>query len=183
MPARLVALNDGPSLVLDKSIVLVGRHPDCDVQLDSVKVSRRHCCLAQVNDYWVVRDLGSMNGVWINGRRVEHGRLNAGDEVAIANYRYRFKVEEEKAAPSAGRAARAKRSSGNNGSGSAGHAVPLEGALLSTDEPVILEEDEGSEATRRAGADESSEKPPPSKIALAPVSDPQVQRARRRKRK
>src|SRR5262249_18029231 len=63
MPAQLLALTDGPSIVLDKPILLLGRHGECDVQLNSRKVSRRHCCIAQVHDYLVVRDLGSTNGV------------------------------------------------------------------------------------------------------------------------
>ena len=75
MPAQLLALTDGPSILLDKPILLLGRHGECDVQLNSRKVSRRHCCIAQVHDYLVVRDLGSTNGVRINGERVVEGKL------------------------------------------------------------------------------------------------------------
>ncbi len=89
MPAQLVALNDGPSIWLDKPILLVGRHPECDVQIDSRKISRRHCCIAQVSDYLVIRDLGSTNGVRINGVRVVEGRLTPGDELTIGSHRYR----------------------------------------------------------------------------------------------
>ena len=89
MPAQLVALNDGPSIWLDKPILLVGRHPECDIQIDSRKISRRHCCIAQVSDYLVVRDLGSTNGVRINGVRVVEGRLTPGDELTIGSHRYR----------------------------------------------------------------------------------------------
>lgn len=89
MPVHLLSLADGPSILLDKPILLFGRHEECDVQLNSKKVSRRHCVLAQVSDYLVVRDLGSMNGVLINGVRVAEGRLNAGDELTIGNFRYR----------------------------------------------------------------------------------------------
>ncbi len=89
MPAQLVALNDGPSIWLDKPILLVGRHPECDIQIDSRKISRRHCCIAQVSDYLVIRDLGSTNGVRINGVRVIEGRLTPGDELTIGNHRYR----------------------------------------------------------------------------------------------
>src|SRR6187455_1694537 len=88
MPAQLLALSDGPSILLDKPILLLGRHPECDVQLNSRKVSRRHCCIAQVNDYLVVRDLGSTNGVRINGERVLEGKLRAGDELTVGNFRY-----------------------------------------------------------------------------------------------
>jgi pSer/pThr/pTyr-binding forkhead associated (FHA) protein len=70
MPAHLLSLADGPSILIDKPILLFGRHEECDVQLNSKKVSRRHCVLAQVSDYLVIRDLGSTNGVRINGQRV-----------------------------------------------------------------------------------------------------------------
>ncbi len=75
--------------MLDKPILLLGRHPECDIQIDSRKISRRHCCIAQVNDFLVVRDLGSTNGIRINGTRVNEGRLTAGDELTIGNHRYR----------------------------------------------------------------------------------------------
>src|SRR3954471_2357567 len=88
MPAQLVALNDGPSILVDKPILLLGRHPECDVQIDSRKISRRHCCIAQVNDYLVVRDLDSTNGIRINGVRVVEGKVRHGDEVTIGNHRY-----------------------------------------------------------------------------------------------
>ena len=88
MPAQLLALTDGPSILLDKPIVLLGRHAECDLQLNSRKVSRRHCCVAVVRDYLVVRDLGSTNGIRINGERVLEGVLKAGDELTIGNFRY-----------------------------------------------------------------------------------------------
>jgi hypothetical protein len=88
MPAQLLALTDGPSIVLDKPILLLGRHPECDIQIDSRKVSRRHCCIAQVADYLVVRDLDSTNGIRINGARVLEGKLRHGDELTIGNHRY-----------------------------------------------------------------------------------------------
>jgi pSer/pThr/pTyr-binding forkhead associated (FHA) protein len=88
MPAHLLSLADGPSILLDKPILLFGRHEECDIQLNSKKVSRRHCVLAQVNDYLVIRDLGSTNGVKINGERVAEGKLKPGDELQIGNFKY-----------------------------------------------------------------------------------------------
>lgn len=88
MPAHLLSLSDGPSILIDKPIMLFGRHEECDIQLNSKKVSRRHCCLAQVKDYLVVRDLGSTNGIRINGERVVEGKLIPGDELQIGNFRY-----------------------------------------------------------------------------------------------
>ena len=89
MPAQLLALNEGPAILLDKPILLLGRDLECDIRLDSRKISRRHCCIAQVADRLVVRDLGSTNGLRINGVRVVEGHLKAGDELTIGNFRYK----------------------------------------------------------------------------------------------
>ncbi|WP_435006959.1 FHA domain-containing protein [Tundrisphaera lichenicola] len=90
MPARLVALDEGSDIPLDRAMVVVGRHPLCDVRLDSLRISRHHCCMTQEKDELVVRDLGSTNGIRINGERVERGRLRTGDELSIAHIRYRL---------------------------------------------------------------------------------------------
>jgi pSer/pThr/pTyr-binding forkhead associated (FHA) protein len=90
MPPRLVALDEGPDISLDRAMVVVGRHPACDTRLDSLRVSRHHCCMTQENGEVLVRDLGSTNGIRINGQRVEIGRLKAGDELSIAHIRYRL---------------------------------------------------------------------------------------------
>jgi len=85
-----VALDEGPDITLDRTIVVVGRHPACETRLDSLRVSRHHCCMTQENGEVVVRDLGSTNGIRINGQRVEMGRLRPGDELSIAHIRYRL---------------------------------------------------------------------------------------------
>ena len=90
MIARLVALDDGPDIMLDCAMVVVGRHPACDARLDSLRVSRHHCCMMHEHGEVVVRDLGSTNGIRINGQRVEMGRLKPGDELSIAHIRYRL---------------------------------------------------------------------------------------------
>jgi FHA domain-containing protein len=89
MVPQLVALKEGPNLILDKPILLVGRHQECDVQIPSRKISRKHCCIAQVDDHLVVRDLYSTNGVKINGTKVPEGKLRHGDELTIGNLQYR----------------------------------------------------------------------------------------------
>ena len=87
MAVFLVPIEDGRPIVLDKAIVLIGRQADCDVVLtQSRRVSRRHCCVAQVDDTFVLRDLGSMNGVRINGQRIKgEAPLNFGDVVSIGD--------------------------------------------------------------------------------------------------
>ncbi len=97
MSARLVPLSLGPAsapvISLQRPVVLVGRHPECDVRIDVPEVSRRHCCLAMAYDRVMIRDLGSRNGVRVNGRVVEESILRAGDEVAIAQFLYRLESE------------------------------------------------------------------------------------------
>lgn len=96
MSAFLVPLDPGLCLIpLEKAIVLIGRQADCDVSLThSRKVSRKHCCIAQVNNAYVVRDLGSTNGVFVNGARVrKETGLTVGDELAIGDVRFRLQSE------------------------------------------------------------------------------------------
>jgi pSer/pThr/pTyr-binding forkhead associated (FHA) protein len=137
MPPQLVSLTEGPSILLDKPILLLGRHPECDIQIESRKISRRHCCIAQVSDYLVVRDLGSTNGVRINGTRVNEGRLNEGDELTIGTLRYQVNLhgEEESLAPRKREAAPPPRKPPPR------HAD--DDFLESADEPVPLSEPRG----------------------------------------
>ncbi|MFO0958084.1 MAG: FHA domain-containing protein [Isosphaeraceae bacterium] len=94
MPTRLVALSEGADIPLDRAMIVVGRHPQCDARLDSIRVSRRHCCMTPDNGEVIVRDLGSTNGIRINDQRVEMGRLRAGDVLSIAHLRYRLEAGE-----------------------------------------------------------------------------------------
>jgi hypothetical protein len=100
MPQQLVALSEGPNILLDKPIVLIGRHQECDIQIPSRKISRRHCCIAQVNDHLVVRDLCRTNGIRINGIRVTEGPLKCGDELTIGSLRYQVNQGEAGLPPS-----------------------------------------------------------------------------------
>ena len=95
MSSRFVAIDEGPDIALDRAMIVVGRDPNCDARLDSPRVSRHHCCMTRENDQVVVRDLGSTNGVRINGMRVETGRLRPGDELSIAHIRFRLEGEED----------------------------------------------------------------------------------------
>ncbi len=90
MPVRLVALDEGSDIPLDRAMVVVGRHPQCDARLDSLRVSRHHCCMTIDHGEVIIRDLGSTNGIRINGQRVELGRLRPGDLLSIAHIRYRL---------------------------------------------------------------------------------------------
>src|SRR5262249_44815466 len=82
---------------LNRALVVVGRHPDCDARLNSPRVSRWHCCLTEVDGEVWVRDLGSTNGTWIDGRGASSGRLRNCGVLAVAHLRHR--VEEVRAEP------------------------------------------------------------------------------------
>lgn len=88
MPARLVPLNDGPPIPLAQDLTLVGRAEDTDVRIDHKSISKLHCALLLADGLLVVRDLGSTNGVKVNGQRVAYGTLVPGDELTIGNFRY-----------------------------------------------------------------------------------------------
>lgn len=94
MLARLVPIDADLArpIALQQAVLLLGRHPESDVRFDSMQVSRRHCCIAVVDDRVLIRDLGSRHGVHVNGARVEEVQIRPGDEVAIAHLIYRFEV-------------------------------------------------------------------------------------------
>src|SRR5262249_18511294 len=93
------ATREGRRIVVDKPIMLFGRDAECDIRFDSRKISRRHCCLAHVGDQLIIRDLGSTNGIRVNGVRVLEGYLRSGDELTVGSQRYQ--VVWEAAAPQA----------------------------------------------------------------------------------
>ena len=69
---------------------LIGRSPDCDVFLDDVTVSRRHAELDRTGETFTIRDLGSLNGTFVNRRRIESITLEDDDELQIGKYRMTF---------------------------------------------------------------------------------------------
>jgi FHA domain/zinc-ribbon domain len=69
---------------------LIGRSPECDIFLDDVTVSRRHAELLDQGGRFTIRDLGSLNGTFVNRRRIESIELENDDEVQIGKYRMTF---------------------------------------------------------------------------------------------
>jgi hypothetical protein len=80
----------GERFALSGERTLVGRSPECDVFLDDVTVSRRHAELIQQGERFTIRDLGSLNGTFVNRRRVESVELHDDDEVQVGKYRLTF---------------------------------------------------------------------------------------------
>ena len=82
--------NIGSRFALEKDLVLAGRHPDSDIFLDDVTVSRRHAEIARDESGYVVRDAGSLNGTYLNRQRVESSPLANGDELQIGTFKLVF---------------------------------------------------------------------------------------------
>lgn len=83
--------NAGSKYALDKETVLAGRHPDSDIFLDDITVSRRHAEFARRADGYVVRDVGSLNGTYLNRDRIDdEAPLANGDEVQIGKFKLVF---------------------------------------------------------------------------------------------
>jgi Inner membrane component of T3SS, cytoplasmic domain/zinc-ribbon domain len=85
-PAEGARYNLAPS----SEPVVVGRSPECELFLDDVTVSRRHAELRSVGGGWELHDLGSLNGSYVNRRRIDQQTLAGGDEVQIGKYRFVF---------------------------------------------------------------------------------------------
>jgi pSer/pThr/pTyr-binding forkhead associated (FHA) protein len=82
--------NAGSRFLLDKDLTTVGRHPDSDIFLDDVTVSRRHAEFSRTGDGFVVRDVGSLNGTYLNRERIETTVVHSGDEVQVGKFRLLF---------------------------------------------------------------------------------------------
>jgi predicted component of type VI protein secretion system len=178
-PAQLVAVSEGPNILLDKPILLIGRHQECDIQIPSRKISRRHCCIAQVDDHLIVRDLCSTNGIRINGVRVNEGQLKSGDELTIGNFRYQVNWSAQPGAPAMAPPPPVK---------NAPKLAPLErDPFDSCEEPIPIAEPEPfpQKASNRPtnlaqpAIDKDQQAAPPSlvfpeNLKLAPLSDSQM---------
>ncbi|PDQ34631.1 MAG: transcriptional regulator [Candidatus Lumbricidophila eiseniae] len=82
--------NAGARFLLDSDATLVGRHPDADIFLDDVTVSRRHAEFLRHGTAFEVRDLSSLNGTYFDGARIESAVLVDGSEVQIGKFRLTF---------------------------------------------------------------------------------------------
>ena len=69
---------------------VIGRSPDCDIFLDDVTVSRNHAVLHRDDDSFTIEDQGSLNGTFLNRRRIDSAEVHHGDELQIGKYRLTF---------------------------------------------------------------------------------------------
>jgi len=82
--------NAGARFLLDRDTTTAGRHPDSDIFLDDITVSRQHAQFHRVPNGFTIVDSGSLNGVYVNRQRVHTTVLHDGDEVQIGKFRMEF---------------------------------------------------------------------------------------------
>ena len=82
--------NAGSKFVLEGDVTRAGRHPESDIFLDDITVSRRHAEIHRAGEGYVVRDAGSLNGTYLNRERIEEAPLSNGDELQIGKFRLVF---------------------------------------------------------------------------------------------
>jgi hypothetical protein len=82
--------SEGTAFTLTADLTTIGRSDTADVMLDDVTVSRRHAELIRGEGGWHLRDVGSLNGTYVNRERIEDALLAGGDEVQIGKYRFVF---------------------------------------------------------------------------------------------
>jgi hypothetical protein len=80
----------GETYTLTAERTTIGRHPDSDVFLDDVTVSRNHAVVTREDDAYLVADQGSLNGTYVNRRRIERQTLLDGDELQVGKYKLTF---------------------------------------------------------------------------------------------
>jgi len=82
--------NKGSRFLLDADLTSVGRHPNADIFLDDVTVSRRHTEISRVGAVFTITDLSSLNGTYFEGKRVDSAELFNGAEVQVGKYHFTF---------------------------------------------------------------------------------------------
>ncbi len=82
--------NTGTRFVMTKDTTTAGRHPESDIFLDDITVSRRHAEIVRDEDGFKIVDKGSLNGTYVNKTRVEESHLTSGDELQIGKFKLVF---------------------------------------------------------------------------------------------
>jgi pSer/pThr/pTyr-binding forkhead associated (FHA) protein len=93
LPLRLVLLPRGMAVECTQASVLIGRHSTADVRLPLPEVSRRHCRLIFADGHWQVFDLNSLNGIFLNGEKVQQAVLRHRDELRVGGFTFRVDLQ------------------------------------------------------------------------------------------
>lgn len=90
---ELVPIGGGDAIPLLQNIISIGRRVSCDVCLNFQNVSGTHAELSYRNGVWYIKDMGSTNGIKVNGERTLRRPLRPGDEIAVANHKYTIQYQ------------------------------------------------------------------------------------------
>ncbi len=82
--------NKGARFLLDSDLISIGRHPNADIFLDDVTVSRKHSEITRNNSVFTIKDLTSLNGTYFEGARIETAELFNGAEVQVGKYHFTY---------------------------------------------------------------------------------------------
>jgi pSer/pThr/pTyr-binding forkhead associated (FHA) protein len=96
MDVALLLMRDGGQrrrFPLEHDVATVGRGEGCDLRIPLGDVSRKHCSLIKSDDGLVIQDIGSSNGTFVNGKRVQEASLRAGDQIRIGSLRFIVQID------------------------------------------------------------------------------------------
>ena len=99
MWGELIPVGGGDTIPLLEKKILIGRRSSCEIVLSFPNVSSQHCELNLIDGYWEIRDLGSSNGIKVNGERYDQKWLHPGDEISIAKNHFEIMYEPTGDAP------------------------------------------------------------------------------------
>ena len=89
--AAVLIVRSGPQagdrFTLERPLTKLGRHPDSEIMLDDITVSRRHASIERTDEGYVVTDAGSLNGTYVNQERIDRAVLHHGDELQVGKFR------------------------------------------------------------------------------------------------
>ncbi len=147
------------TLRLVEGITSLGRHDDCIIRIKSSQVSRRHCELFDSDGKLIVRDLGSSNGTFVNGKRVMGQQpLKVGDELTVGAVTLRVATLGQPVAAT------------HTPSGKPGDTAIVEAAAIEADDEFEIEFDEGEPATPAAAIPLADEQAAPAAPAKKPAA-------------
>jgi hypothetical protein len=99
--SALLVVQRGPGagnrFLLDQDVVTAGRHPESEIFLDDITVSRRHVEFRRTPEGFTVSDVGSLNGTYVNRDRIDESTLQNGDEVQVGKFRLVYFAGDESA--------------------------------------------------------------------------------------
>ena len=97
--SAILVIRKGPDagmrFVINREVIVIGRHPESDIFLDDITVSRRHAEIRRESTGYSITDTGSLNGTYLNRERIEVSSLGSGDEIQIGKFRLLFFAETE----------------------------------------------------------------------------------------